>query len=91
MRVCNATQAELQALLLDGEALSLPVEALWAHVESCDRCARAVAHDRAMRRVLARARRSTPAPQSLRRRLRDALDKRANGGGKQPGGRSRST
>lgn len=84
-------QAELQALLLDGEEPSLPVEELWSHVEACNRCTRAIAHDQAMQRALSRVRRSARAPELLRRRLRDALDKRAASAPKPPGDRSRST
>jgi anti-sigma factor RsiW len=89
-RVCDATQAELQALLLDGEEPSLSVEELWSHVEACNGCARAIAHDQAMRRALSRVRRPARAPENLCRRLRDALAKRAVSGTKRPGGRSRS-
>ena len=90
-RVCDATQAELQALLLDGEEPSVSVEELWSHVQACNRCARAIAHDQAMRRALSRVKRPVRAPEMLRRRLRDALAKRAAGAAKPPGDRSRST
>ena len=92
-RVCDAMQAQLQALLLDGDEPSLSVEELWSHVEACNRCRRAIAHDQAMQRALSRVRRPARAPESLRRRLRDALAKRGAGAAKPPGegDRSRST
>lgn len=92
-RVCDATQVELQALLLDGEEPSVSVQELWSHVEACNRCARAIAHDQAMRRALSRVKRPARAPETLRRRLRDALTKRADSAAKPPpeGDRSRST
>jgi anti-sigma factor RsiW len=91
MRVCDAAQADLHALLLDGEEPSSSVEELWLHVEACNRCAYAIAHDRAMRRALARVRQSTRATESLRRRVRDALARRAAEEGIQPGAGSLST
>jgi len=70
---CEAVQTELQALLIDRERPSEAAVELWEHLAACDRCAQAVAHDRALRNALARLRGRERAPALLRERLRRML------------------
>ena len=91
---CEAVQAELQAFLVDGERPDGLAAALWEHLAGCERCARALAHDRAMRRALERLRGAQRAPALLRERVKRLLGARGGqeakgSGASQPGGRAR--
>ena len=86
-RACQGVQAELQALLIDRERPGESATALWDHLTACDRCAQALAHDRALRRALERLRGRARAPALLRERLRRMLCGKggeAAGGGRAP-------
>ena len=82
---CEAVQTELQALLIDRERPSESRTALWEHLAACDRWARALAHDRAMRGAVERLRGRDRAPALLRERLKRLLcakrGEAAKGGG----------
>jgi anti-sigma factor RsiW len=70
---CEAVQVELQALLIDRERPSEAAVALWEHLAACERCAQALAHDRALHNALERLRGGERAPALLRERLRRML------------------
>jgi len=90
-QACETVQADLQALLLDGEQPSGSAEQLWEHLAACDQCARALAQGRGLRRALERLRGRDRAPDSLRDRVRRLVADRGNGrrrGGAEGGPRS---
>jgi hypothetical protein len=66
-------QAGLQALVLDAEQPSSAVDELWKHLDGCDSCALALAHDRALQRRLARLGGVARPSDALGRRVRALL------------------
>jgi anti-sigma factor (TIGR02949 family) len=84
---CDEMQIALQALL-DREQSTSDETNVWAHVAACDRCARALAHDRALGRALDRLKAAGRAPASLRERLRRLLSGGGGGHGARNGGGS---
>ena len=74
----------LQEIVVDGERSTHGVTEVWEHLAACDRCAQALAHDRALHRALERLRGAARAPALLRERLRRLLC--AGGGESAPSG-----
>jgi anti-sigma factor RsiW len=95
-RACEDVQMALQDIAVDGGGSTHSMTEVWEHLATCDRCAQALSHDRALCRRLERLRGTMRAPALLRERLRRLLWPGGEGapGGTRRGGQgggSRST